>query len=94
MFNLSPTSFDPTNALCTEVDPELFFPEPNKPGYTEQVKLAKQVCFNCPIIAECLQEALTNAHSLGIWGGTTEKERVEIRKKKLWKQGTIITKGD
>lgn len=45
------------------------FPEP-----TLQ-KRARQVCFGCPVRAQCLAEALDNQIEWGVWGGKTERER-------------------
>ncbi len=36
---------------------------------------AKVVCQRCPVIAECLAEALDNRTEFGVWGGMTERER-------------------
>jgi WhiB family redox-sensing transcriptional regulator len=36
---------------------------------------AKIVCQRCPVIAECLADALDNRTEFGVWGGMTERER-------------------
>ncbi len=36
---------------------------------------AKVVCRKCPVIAECLADALDNRTEFGVWGGMTERER-------------------
>ena len=36
---------------------------------------AKVVCQRCPVIAECLAEALDHRTEFGAWGGMTERER-------------------
>lgn len=36
---------------------------------------AKQICTRCPVIAECLADALDNRTEFGVWGGMTERER-------------------
>ena len=46
------------------------FPEPR-----EQKRAARQVCFTCPVQAQCLAEALDNEIEWGVWGGKTERER-------------------
>lgn len=58
------------DALCAQVDPEIFFPE--KGGSTRE---AKQTCARCPVAAQCLDYALANGESYGLWGGTSERER-------------------
>jgi WhiB family redox-sensing transcriptional regulator len=64
------------DALCAQVDPDLWFPE--KGGSTGQ---AKQLCQVCPVIDDCLSYALTQSSSddWGVWGGTTEHERRQLR---------------
>jgi WhiB family redox-sensing transcriptional regulator len=64
--------------LCAQVDPELFFPEQHE-GNTRTYE-AKSVCANCIHKAECLEWALVN-EGFGIWGGTTEMQRRQIRKR-------------
>ncbi|MBO1766148.1 WhiB family transcriptional regulator [Allobranchiibius sp. GilTou38] len=36
---------------------------------------AKLVCQGCPVVAECLADALDNRTEYGVWGGMTERER-------------------
>ncbi len=64
-------------ARCTEVDPEIFFPE--RGGSS---KAARQVCSNCQVRAQCLEYALNNKEQFGIWGGTSERERRRLRKER------------
>ena len=67
--------------LCSQVDPELFFPEEkeySKTAYYVNVKAAKEICSNCPLITECLEYALVNHPIQGLWGGLTEKERYNL----------------
>jgi hypothetical protein len=82
-------TFDPTDALCAQVDPELFFPE-SAGNVSTQIRQAKSICKECPIINDCLIEALTKDYMDGIWGGTTPNERRELKKR--YKQ-VAITKG-
>lgn len=69
-----------TRAACrpgSGVDPELFFPvatDTAGPVYDAQVAAAKAVCARCPVVAECLAEALAGIPD-GIAGGLTEVER-------------------
>lgn len=65
-----------TGAACAGVDPEAFFPD--KCGESH---LARRICTNCPVVAECLEWALEH-YEMGIWGGTSFKERAEIRKRR------------
>jgi WhiB family redox-sensing transcriptional regulator len=57
-------------ALCREVDYEMFFP--NGGGSS---KNARKVCGKCTVKVQCLNYALTFPSMIGIWGGTTEKQR-------------------
>lgn len=63
------------DALCAQVDPELFYPEPER-ATTSQ---ARRVCLACPVRAECLADALERNERFGIWGGTSERERRGLR---------------
>ncbi|WP_425299366.1 WhiB family transcriptional regulator [Nocardioides panacisoli] len=36
---------------------------------------AKKICASCPVVTECLAEALDNRIEWGVWGGMTERER-------------------
>lgn len=58
------------DALCAQVDTELFYPE--KGGSTRN---AKQTCMACPVREQCLDFALENDERHGIWGGASERER-------------------
>lgn len=59
--------------LCQEMDPDLFFESEDKNSYL-QLRLVKQVCFNCPSQQTCLDYAVQHdVH--GVWGGTTQHER-------------------
>jgi WhiB family redox-sensing transcriptional regulator len=56
-------------AKCRDADPDALFVR----GAKQQ--LAKQVCQGCPVIAECLADALDSRIEFGVWGGKTERER-------------------
>jgi WhiB family transcriptional regulator, redox-sensing transcriptional regulator len=77
------------DAACRDVDPELFFPEP---GQVPQAAVAKQVCAGCVVRGPCLQAALHGPqaredHS-GIFAGTTARQRVALRGRPSYAQGT------
>jgi WhiB family transcriptional regulator, redox-sensing transcriptional regulator len=61
-------------ALCAQVDPELFFP---KKG--DGLRPAKRICAACPVIGECLGYALRTDQRYGIWGGVTAGKRRKIK---------------
>ncbi|WNM68991.1 WhiB family transcription factor [Mycobacterium Phage TribleTrouble] len=62
------------DALCAQVDPDLFFPERGQPGAP-----AKSVCARCPVIDQCREFALSSPTELwGVWGGLSQRERRAI----------------
>ena len=54
---------------CAGEDPDALF------GETKDQRAAKEICARCPVVAECLAEALDNRIEWGVWGGMTERER-------------------
>lgn len=62
-------------AACSGIDVDVFYPLPNDAVTTKQ---ALQVCGRCPIRVECLQYAIRNRETYGIWGGTTERQRSPV----------------
>lgn len=70
-----PAWFD--DALCRQVDPELFFPSKG-----ESAAPARAVCARCPVQAECLMFALqfpVRNDISGVYGGTTFRQRRRLR---------------
>ncbi|MCN9240710.1 WhiB family transcriptional regulator [Streptomyces sp. RY43-2] len=61
-----------------QVDPELFFPEPDE---IDRIRAAKALCAQCPVRRVCLDAALENGDSAGIRGGMTEEEREPLHRK-------------
>lgn len=70
-----------TYASCREADPDLFFPAGDTGQSAYQAEEAKAICRTCPVMATCLQRAL-ETNQQGVWGGTTERERANIRRRK------------
>lgn len=66
-------------ASCRATDPDLFFPVGTKGDAPDQIQAAKTVCASCPVRVACLQFALETNQEAGIWGGTSEDERRELR---------------
>jgi WhiB family redox-sensing transcriptional regulator len=56
---------------------EVFFPTRG-----QDVDMAKAICAPCPVRNECLEYALGGGEHFGIWGGTSERERRRIRKRR------------
>src|SRR3954447_17583637 len=63
-------------ALCSQTDPEAFFPE--KGGSTRE---AKRICSRCEVRADCLEYALGHDERFGIWGGLSERERRKLKRR-------------
>lgn len=55
-----------------QVDPDLFFPEPDQ---IDRIQAAKDLCAQCPVRRTCLDAALESGDREGIRGGMTEEER-------------------
>lgn len=63
---------------CQEVDPEIFFPEDETSYY--DYNAAKKICGTCDVINECLAFAMEKGMYFGIWGGTTPRQRANLRR--------------
>ncbi|MFI8191251.1 WhiB family transcriptional regulator [Streptomyces sp. NPDC085946] len=64
-----------TEALCAQTGADFFFPEPGS-----SVREAKRICGMCAIRSACLEYALDHDERFGVWGGLSEKERLELRR--------------
>ena len=62
-------------ANCRGTDTDKFYPEKGGRNVT-----AKRICDRCPVKVECLEYALETDEKYGIWGGTSEEERKEMRR--------------
>ena len=61
------------NAACAG-QTDLFFVKGTPPTRT------RDICGGCPVREECLETALADPDLVGLWGGTTERERREMRR--------------
>ena len=62
-------------AACRDRNPEIFFPEK-----AEDEWRARAICAACPVVAECLKDALAqDSNPEGIWGNTNKRQRKRIR---------------
>jgi WhiB family redox-sensing transcriptional regulator len=66
-------------ALCREHYPDLWFPEAGL-GHANDWRTPKALCRTCPLVSPCLEYALATRQDYGVWGGTTERERRELRR--------------
>ena len=39
------------------------------------------ICRRCPVVVECLADALDNEIEFGVWGGMTERQRRALLKR-------------
>lgn len=67
-------------AACRDVDPEIFYPPPGRPGSIVTSE-AVQICAGCPVRPACLADVMSwerpnERH--GVIGGLTPTERVEL----------------
>jgi WhiB family redox-sensing transcriptional regulator len=62
------------HSACRGVDPALFFPIRG-----ETAGAAKAFCAICPVREQSLEYALINNEEVGIWGGTSERQRRRMR---------------
>jgi WhiB family redox-sensing transcriptional regulator len=65
---------------CTQVGADLFFTPDTSIVYRD-IRKVKAVCEECPMREPCLDYAL-HVNVVGIWGGTTEKQRIIMRRKR------------
>lgn len=61
------------SAACQGIEPEVFFPISDDDAWR-----AKEICGACHVRNQCLAFSLRNRERYGVWGGVTEKERVEM----------------
>lgn len=66
------------DGACRGVDPDVFFPVADDDAWP-----AKEICRRCAVRTPCLVYALDHRERYGVWGGTTEKERVEMFRRGL-----------
>jgi WhiB family redox-sensing transcriptional regulator len=62
---------------CRIEPPATFFPSDGV-----GVEIAKRICVECPVKQACLEYALENRIDHGVWGGTSERQRRRILKKR------------
>jgi WhiB family redox-sensing transcriptional regulator len=70
-----------SQANCRDTDPELFFPIGNTGEAVRLLSRARLVCSDCAVKAACLEFALNTNQDCGVWGGTSEEERRDIRRR-------------
>lgn len=73
-----------SRGACVGVDPDLFYPERG-----QSTQEAKAICRTCSVRLNCLDYAVREREIWGIWGGTSERERrvMRRRRKALFAEG-------
>ncbi|MCY3785140.1 MAG: WhiB family transcriptional regulator [bacterium] len=64
-------------ASCASESPDVFFPSDGV-----GVLRAQKICAECPVMNECLEYALANHISHGVWGGASERQRRRMQNKR------------
>jgi WhiB family redox-sensing transcriptional regulator len=78
-------------AACQHVPTELFFPIGHGPAADAQAEVAKSVCGTCPVKVSCLEYALATNVQYGVFGGLTEEERREVRRRVARRHGLELS---
>jgi WhiB family redox-sensing transcriptional regulator len=65
------------HAKCRGMNPSVFFPTDGA-GF----EAARRICLECPVRTECLEYALEHRIDQGAWGGTSERERRRILRRR------------
>jgi len=77
----------PETPVCQSF-PEAYFPTHESPIHGEEAMWAKAMCAECPVKKLCAEFAI-KWDQTGIWGGTSHRERTQIRKARGIKKGTL-----
>jgi WhiB family transcriptional regulator, redox-sensing transcriptional regulator len=78
------------SAVCSQTDPEMWFPE--KGNGNTAIK-AKEICQGCPVREQCLEYALANNEQFGVWGGMSFNERQKHKHRQPRQPRTHCDKG-
>lgn len=68
------------NRACEGKDPNLFYADETDDA--RAVDAAKTICDGCPAKQSCLDHAIATREKHGIWGGLTERERDQLRRRR------------
>ncbi len=70
--------------LCRDYDANVFFPTRGQP-----ILPALAVCSSCNVQPECLLYAVADSSLTGVWGGTSERARRQMRSAAAKSQGAV-----
>ncbi len=65
-------------AACRDSEVDMFFP-----ASEDDAEPAKAICAQCPVRYECLDWAIRTRQDYGVWGGLTESERRQLRRRQV-----------
>lgn len=71
---------------CYNVDADIFFSEDE-----QIVAMAKSLCAQCPVKAQCLEGALSRKEPCGVWGGELFDEGEIIERKRKAGRPKLVT---
>ncbi|MFD0638181.1 WhiB family transcriptional regulator [Catenulispora yoronensis] len=68
------------SAACRGIDSARFFSPAGERGEArrQREQIARAICAECPVREECARFALSIGEEYGIWGGTTDQERIAM----------------
>lgn len=69
-------------AACKGMPTDMFFPE--RGNSTTERKAIKELCGGCKVRQQCLDFAIDNFITYGIWGGMTLNERRRYKARAEW----------
>lgn len=69
-------------AACRNLPKRIFYPSEGRGNNKGTYDLARAVCRRCPVRQECLDWALDLPEKFGMWGGLTEQERKNTRRRR------------
>ncbi|MGI5135652.1 MULTISPECIES: WhiB family transcriptional regulator [unclassified Streptomyces] len=72
------------DALCRGMDASVFFSPTGERGRERLAREAKarEICARCPVREICARIALDAHEEYGFWGGLSERERTEARRRR------------
>jgi len=72
---MSPDWMKRAHCASPDTPTEIFFPTSGRHRDTPY-----EICAGCSVVTECLEYALQWPTTVGVWGGTSGKQRMWIRK--------------
>lgn len=90
---------DFTDAACADEDPDLFFPYERENQFDKGRRLttALAICDRCPLVKECLDEALRTDERIGVRAGMdleTDPRYVALRQTRAREQARARAEAD